>query len=397
MAGIIERFLRRRPRRGDGPTVLLLTSPAPGKYAYGYYLGEKRFPLGIGYLISVLRQSGAEVDIYDLYARDHKIDFRPYDVIGIYADTVCFKGGTLPLISRIRESGFAGKIVVGGPHTSVLPGSIPEEVDFIVQGEGEEAIVDIVEGRVSQRLIKSPRIENLDALPVPAYDAFRLKCYSLRFEENSAARSVFTYSSSRGCPFDCRFCSSKSIYNRIWTSHSAPRVVDDMQYLKERFGADGIYFREDNFSVDMNRVRQICELLIERNVRLIWKCESRVGIGRQDLQLMYDAGLRIVYVGFESGSQRLLDIYNKKIDLEQSREFVRNCKEIGIIIYGSFVVDTPWETKEDARLTTEFVEELDLDRVCLNKYIAMPGSEMYEDIIADPELAGRASTTVVRM
>ena len=396
MGFLPSRLLRRAPKRWDRPAVLFLTSPAPAKYAHGFYLGEKRFPLGIGYLVSVLVKNGVHVDFADLYARNRKVRFGDYDVVGIYADTICFEGGTIPLVRKIERSGFKGRIVMGGPHASVMPDSIPPDVHHIVQGEGEEVICGIVNGSIRERVIKSRRIRDLDSLPRPAYDIYRLSLYDLRFEELKAPRRVFTYSSSRGCPFDCRFCSSKSIYNRVWTSHSAERIVDDIRYLKDRFNIDGVYFREDNFSVDMDRVREMCSLLIEQGIRVLWKCETRVGVSHEDLALMYRAGLRIVYVGFESGSQHLLDIYNKQIDLNQSKQFVRDCKEIGLTVYGSFVVETPWETDEDVRLTREFVEELDLDRVTLNKYIAIPGSEMYEDIIRDPDLQKKKQTTVLR-
>jgi len=376
--------------------VLLLTSPAPARREYGFFLGEKRFPLGLGYMASMLRNNGISVDLVDLYAKNRVVAFENYDFIGVYCNTICFERGTLPLLNKIRNSSFKGKIVVGGPHAALLPHTIPDFVDHIVQGEGEYAMLSIVNGDKNDRIIKAPRIENLDDLPFPAYDLYNLKLYNLKFEEAKNVKRVFTYSSSRGCPFSCRFCSSKNIYNRKWTTHSAARIVSDIERLQKEYSVGGIYFREDNFTVNTKRINDFCDLILKKGVKVKWKCETRVDVDFETLKKMKEAGCTIVYVGFESGSPRVLELIDKKINLEKSVDFVNNCKKVGIKIYGSFIIGIPQETKEDIAMTNAFIDTLKLDRVCKNKYLAMPGSEMYDDIIANPSLAERYNTTVIR-
>jgi radical SAM superfamily enzyme YgiQ (UPF0313 family) len=391
--------------------LLLLTSPAPGPQAYGFYLTEKRFPLGLGYIAAIVRQHGYSVDLVDLYAKDRIVDFNQYKYIGIYANTICFEGGTLPLLERIKRAGYKGDIIMGGPHASVMPETIPSSVDYVVQGEGEEEMVSILEGVVhinikigprggettelNPRTIKAGRIRNLDDLEFPAYDLYDLSLYNLKFEEGDEYKKVFTYSSSRGCPHQCTFCSSKNIYGRKWTGHSTERIYNDLSRLKGQYGIDGIYFREDNFTANTKRLRRFCNLMIEKPLGLKWKCESRVDISKEDLQLMYDADCRIVYVGFESGSQRILDKIKKNISIEQSKEFVANCKEIGLKVYGSFVTDLPFETRIDKELTERFIKESKLERFSKNKYLALPGSELYNNIIENPAMCERYNTVVI--
>lgn len=377
--------------------ILLMTSPAPGSREYGFYLGEKRFPLGIGYIISALRQKGYSPDFVDLYAGQALPFLNKYDFIGIYVNTICFKNGTLPLLQKIKNFGYRGKIIVGGPHASVAPNTFPDYVDHVVVGEGERAMCDILDGVINERIIHADRISDLDALPRPAYDIFDLQKYMLTFEEDSSCKRVFTYSSSRGCPYSCAFCGSAKIYNHKWTHHSPQRVVDDIVYLEARYGVDGIYFREDNFAVNTKRVHEICDLLIAKNINIKWKCEMRVDIGGDLLEIMKAAGCEIVYVGFESGSQRMLDLMNKGINLDQAFRFVENAKRAGLKIYGSFVMLLPWEEEEDRILTDQFIKQAKLDRVCKNKYLAMPGSRFYDEIIESPALADRYNTVIIRI
>lgn len=376
--------------------LLLLTSPAPGPQAYGFYLTEKRFPLGLGYIAAVVRDAGYTVDIVDLYAQDREVNFGNYKHIGIYANTICFEGGTLPLLKRIRKSKFKGKVIMGGPHAALLPETIPKYVYHIVQGEGENVILGILKGEyIGQRIIKADRITELDRIPMPAYDLYDLSLYSLNFEEGDNCYKVFTYSSSRGCPHRCTFCSSKNIYGRRWTGHSAQRMYEDVSYLEAMYGVDGIYFREDNFTANIKRLRRFCSLMIENCSRLLWKCETRIDIGYDDLLLMYKAGCRIVYVGFESGSQKILNRIKKDISINQSYEFVDNCKRIGLKVYGSFVSELPFEDQQDQDYTDMFIKNSHLDRHSKNKYLAMPGSELYNEIKDNPAMVDKYNTVVV--
>ena len=129
---------------------------------------------------------------------------------------------------------------------------------------------------------------------------------------------VFTMNTSRGCPFQCTFCSVGSIWGKKYTYFSAERVVSEIEYLVQHYGAKGVYFREDNFTLNKKRLESFCNLIINKDLKIHWACESRVDtLDGEILKLMYRAGARAFYFGVESGSQKILDFLKKGIKVEQ--------------------------------------------------------------------------------
>ena len=364
--------------------VLLTTSAAPVQSPFS--TKEKRPPIGIGFLISVLRSAGHKVFFIDNYLRPANfldIDYlqqNQIDYVGIYANTICFRD-TLAMLHKLqqkRQSGrWQGKIIVGGPHTTVAPHTIPDFVDFVVQGEGERAILDIVEGRAVERLLRYPRIKDLDALPIPAWDYFLNLPYDwgIDFFED---KPVFTMNTSRGCPFDCTFCSVGSIWGREYTYFSAKRIVSDIERLITRYGAKGIYFREDNFTLDRKRLSEFCNLLIERGIKIPWACESRVSSLTPDLvELMSRAGAKGFYLGVESGSQKILDFLQKNVTIEQIRDAFKWCRDFGIKTAASVIVGVPGETESDLQLTNRLLREINPTVTWFNVFVGIPSSSLY--------------------
>ena len=365
-----------------GKKILILTSPPPHDTLSPFYLKEKLMPIGVGFLISILKNADHQVDFIDLFLKKQPLpSFEDYDYIAISSNTVCFRG-TLELINEAklaRKRGWEGKIIVGGPHTSVAPETIPDVVDYVIIGEGEKAILDVVEDKITHRLIRYERIQNLDELPFPAYNYFVNQGYDEKTSLIPEAKRVFSYSSSRGCPFNCTFCSSKNIWGKHYTFFSPERVTDDLKRLKEDYNIDGVYFREDNFSVNKNRTEKICELMIKKTPGLLWATESRVDTLSESLiKLMYNAGCRGLYFGIEGGNQKILDQYKKQITLKQIEDVFKFSKNVGIKCYASFIIDTPEETYEDRIDLLKLIDKIEPDFFSLNHYTGLPGSELYD-------------------
>lgn len=370
--------------------VLLTTSPAPEKSPF--FCNEKRFPLGIGFLLSVLRQAGHKVFFFDNFLFPRKfwaegfLQKNEIDFVGIYASTICYNG-TKEIIEgcdSLRRAGkWDGKLIVGGPHTSVNQLPLPESVDFIVQGEGELAIIDIVEGREKQKIVMGKQIENLDDLPPPAYDIFA--SHQPRYDNTVECfhdEPVFTMNTSRGCPFACKFCSVQGVWGRQYRLFSAGRVIEDIQWLKRDFGVKGIYFREDNFTGNLSRANEFCETLLNKNIKTKWLCESRVSpLSKKMLEIMAKAGCRWLYLGCESGSQRILDRINKKIFVEDIRNVINWGKELGIKCYTSWIVGVPGETEDDRQKTFQLIDDLKPFSAGIHVYIGLPGSEFYNEML----------------
>lgn len=367
--------------------ILLATSAAP--IVSPFFTDEKRPPLGLGFLISVLCNAGHKVFFIDNYLQPSDFLETDYlianqiDYVGIYADTICYRDTRRMLnsLQTLRDRGlWNGKIVVGGPHTSADLGSIPDFVDHIVIGEGEQAILDIISG-CAPRIVQAPLVENLDGLPSPAWDYFVNLPYDFTADW-IPVEPVFTMNTSRGCPFQCTFCSVASVWGRRYRYFSAERVLNDVKYLVEKYRAKGIYFREDNFSANRRRVIEFCNGLLEQGINVQWMCETRAdSLDRELIELMHKAGCVAFYIGVESGSQRVLDFLRKGITIEQIEAVFRWCSEIGVNTYASFIVGVPTETPKERQLNREFAKKIRATTTGFNIFVGIPRSPLYEYVL----------------
>jgi radical SAM superfamily enzyme YgiQ (UPF0313 family) len=367
--------------------ILLTTAAAP--LVSPFFTGEKRPPLGLGFLAAVLRDAGHQVHFVDNYLQSTGFPGNGYleenriDLVGIYANTICYRDveRMLYALQRMRKRGeWRGSIVAGGPHTSVAVDTIPEFVDHIVIGEGEQAILDIVAGS-DERVLRPSPIEDLDTLPRPAYDLFAQLPYDWSVDW-IPKQPVFTMNTSRGCPFNCTFCSVGSVWGRCYKHFSVERIVDDIRYLMHEYGARGIYFREDNFTASRKRIVSFCERLLRENLHVQWMCETRVDtLDRGILELMQRAGCTGLYLGLESGSQRILDLLKKGITVEQSARVLAWCRELGINTYGSFLVGVPTESEEERQATIDFANRTKPSVAGFNVFVGIPRSPLYDLLI----------------
>jgi len=350
--------------------VLLINNGGAGSGEFS--MKEARFPIGLGYLSAVLKQHGHATRLIDRFA-DHDAwleDVGQFDFVAVYTSTPCYDDALR--ILRLLE-GYAGPIAFGGPHATAFPHTIPPRVDYVVQGEAEYLINDLVEGRFRKdSIIRTQRIRDLDALPRADYDLFldRPRSYLWTTPFSPDAQPIFLANTSRSCPHRCTFCTTRDIWGRLWTAQSPERVVDDIAYLKRTYEVAGVYFREDIFTADKKRVHRIAELLMQRDLDVTWACETRVDAGsdRELLEIMARSGCRGIYIGAESGSQRMLDHYNKGIQVGQIVETCRNAKKNGIAVAISLIVDHPRETWRDRRATRALIRRLKPEIVWQNPY-----------------------------
>lgn len=340
------------------------------------FMLEKRSPIGIASLAAVLEKEGIEVDFVDNYVEP--IDMRAYiqetkpDWVGIYITSLLYQN-FLELLNSIGDLDV--RIMVGGPHPSNMPETIPERVDAICIGEGERAIVDIVKGS-SPRIVHCPFIEDLNSLPTPKWEIFKGIKYWDYISEFFTSK-VFSLCTSRGCPFECRFCSVGSIWGRTYRTLSAENVLKQIEQLKEMFGAEHIYFREDNFTLDRNRVIEFC-----KKCDVDWVAESRIdNLDKELLEIMASGGCKGLFLGLESGSDRMLDFMKKGITVAQIREKVNMIHDAGIKITANWVINFPTETLEERNMTADLAMELKAAVNNYNIFIGMPRSWGYNYMI----------------
>jgi len=339
--------------------------------------------------MAIARQQGHFVFFQDRYLQptpfisERFLQLQSIDCVGIQINTICSRDSfqiIRELEQQRRRGTWNGRIIVGGPHVSVLPETIPDCVDHLVIGEGETALTDILNGKANERILHGKKLTNLDDLPFQPWDIFTPLPYDdscLWMEE----RPVFTLNTSRGCPFDCRFCSVGSVWGRNYSYLSAPRIIDEINFLLTDHNAKGIYFREDNFTLNERRTREFCELLLQKKINISWACETRVdNLSRELIALMARAGCRAFYLGIESGSQRVLDYLNKGITVKQIVDAITWSKDAGINAYCSLIAGVPGETFADLRQTVRLMKRLRPNQYLFNVFVGLPDSHLYREI-----------------
>ena len=370
--------------------ILFATSAAPK--ISPFFTNEKRPPLGMGYLISLVRNEGHKVFFIDNYLKPLNFIDEGYlqknriHHVAIHANTICYRD-TLKMFNEIenlrRKGLWQGKIIVGGPHTSVALDTIPEFVDYVVQGEGERAILKIINGEVGGRVLSEERIKDLDALPFQPWDIFSTLPYDYTCPWIDS-KPIFTMNTSRGCPHNCSFCSVGSIWGKQYTYFSTDRIIAEIEYLFKKFGAKGIYFREDNFTLNLKRTEEFCEKLLKKNIRIHWACETRVdNLSEKLIELMSTAGCKAFYLGVESGSQKILDNIKKQITVEQIENTINWCKKYDVRTYCSLITGLPEETYEDYLLTKKLMEKLQPYAYSFNVFVGIPDSSLYKHVLSN--------------
>ena len=387
---------------------------------YPYFIGSKRSefrfpPLGLGYLASQLREHGITVEIVDCTflggldeAVQHVKDMSP-SIIGIYS-MFTMKDNALILGERLKDH--CELLVAGGPQPSSDPEAFLDLFDVVIIGEGEETVLEIVEGKKSLRevrgvafmekynessrlpenmVITEPRglIPDLDSIPFPARDIFDNQSYIAYYRE-MGLRPTTSIMSSRGCVFKCDFC-SQPIYGNTFRERSPSNIVDEIAEILE-LGYEKVVFQDDCFTLTKERVVDFCLEVIQKGTSFEWECLSRVDSLDEDTALlMKRAGCSRVFFGLESGSDKILRIMNKQTDKKRAVEAINSAKKVGIKAGAFFIIGYPGETNATLIETINFAGSLGLDYLSFNFPYPIPGTGLFEKLKDD--LIGAESQT----
>ena len=376
-------------------------SPAVTKSATIY------FPLWLSYAAGVLDKERYTLKLIDAPARcitkeDCLEEIRAFNPDMVVVDTSTASiNSDLAYSKVLKDTLPAVKIVLVGTHVSATVKEILPEykdyVDFIARHEYDYTIPEIakaLEGKMNfedvlgisycengelKETANRPYIQNLDELPFVSMVYKKYLNYKDYFYAHVSYPTISIFS-SRGCPSKCFYCMySQVMFGKGYRKRSAKNLFEEIQYIVANFpDVNEILIDDDNFAVDQKNVQEFCKMMIENRIQLKWVVQCRVTLSYETMVLMRKAGCRLVVVGYESGSQKVLDGMRKGITLEMSRKFNDAAKRAKMRVHGCFMVGNPGETKETMQETLAFAKSLTMDTVQFFPLMVYPGTEAYD-------------------
>jgi radical SAM superfamily enzyme YgiQ (UPF0313 family) len=389
---------------------LLLVIAAPPQTAkFLTWSSGVTHPLGAAYIAAYVREKGFSVEILDNSLEN--LDLNAFREFIAKKQPLCV--GFSTFTNSVRNSFLMAKevkevdpdifVVMGGAHASALPYDTLKHpyVDIVAKGEGEITTAELLQAirenkgfddingiyyKKNGQVIGNPErepIKDIDSLPMPAYDLLPMKKYYLPASRRMGKGYTGSVMTGRGCPYRCTFC-SRSVFGSKVRLRKPELVVDEIQHLVENYGVEEFLIWDDIFIIDKKRAIEICRLIKERDIKIIWSCSSRVDCVSDELfRELSLAGCREILLGAESGSQKILDLLHKDITLQQTEEAVRLCKKNNMLSFCTFVIGSEGETEETLRETLEFVKRIDPNYSIFCLLAPLPGSKLFDDAVQD--------------
>lgn len=340
-------------------------------------------PLALMQLATFIKEKGHEAIILDrnLYFDNKRLiyilkKFNP-DIVGMtcYTSTMI---KDMKQVARVTKENSSALVIIGGVHATLEPKSLLDfqYIDYVVRGEGEEALFEICEiidkkRAIEKNIAKIKNVNfnpmrpfiNLNDLPIPDYDLLEVRKYP-----------VATFFTSRGCPGRCTFC-----YNlgRTLRFHNTDKTIEGITRVLDKYKIREFTIADDNFANLSKRTERICQALSKYNsiFHIFLRVDQTYDKVMQNLR---KAGCWSIQFGFESGSQRMLDFLHKDVTVQQNINAIKQCRKYRIFVDGSFMVGLPTETIEEMKQTVNFIRKYKPDAVDIKFYSPYPSTELYE-------------------
>src|SRR5580658_3242480 len=320
-----------------------------------------------------------------------------YEFVVLFTSTVGFFSD-LRMAHAMKEKKPGLKICFVGPQVQIKPAESllsSADIDFVVRGEFDHAVVEYAQGKPIKDILNASYLQDgkvvhnemrpqlhtaeLDALPF-ATDVYakhlKIENYNVPFLLNP----YVAFYTSRGCPALCTFCLwPQTLSGHAWRVRSTDNVAREFESAHRLFPqAKEFFFDDDTFNIRKDRVIELCKKI--KHVGQRWSCTARDHSDYETLKAMADAGARLLIVGFESGDPQILKNIKKGSTVEMARNFMKNCKKVGIHVHGEFIIGLPGETKETINRTIDYAKELDCETIQVSLAHAMPGTELYDSM-----------------
>lgn len=361
--------------------ITLIEPKPPGYHVFSMFSMPR---LGLPILGALLKSKGYSVKIYFEDIKD--IDYSEVydsDLVGISTIT-----STAPrayaIADKVRKAGIP--LVLGGVHPTFLPEEALEHADYVVRGEGEETMLELMERIEAGEPLDGvlglsynrdgehhhnpdrPRICDLDLLPFPDFSLL----------EGVDKLKIIPISASRGCPFDCNFCSVTAMFGRRYRFRSVDSLIEEIS----RYKNNRLFFCDDNFTANLGHTKELLERMLRKNLTPRWSAQVRVEVARDRelLELMKRARCTALFIGFESINPKTLEAYNKKQDVADIKECIKIIHRYGIKIHGMFVLGSDEDDVQTIRDTGKFANKMGIDTIQFSILTPLPGSKLYNQL-----------------
>ncbi len=352
---------------------------------------QQRQPsLGLGYLVSVLRKHfGRDYFSFRIIDRNIENEVKQFNPDVVLISSVTQNFGIASTYAKYIK-GLGIPIIIGGVHITMIPSNVSNDFDVGVMGEGEEAIIDLMEVFLSKgeflpddldrikgivfsdhgaihKTEERQQINDLDSIPKPARDLLRINMHTYMF-------------SSRGCPYKCIFCSSTRFWNKV-RFFSAGYVIEEIRDLVDNYNVKLISFYDDLFIADRQRLRAIVSLIKKdkRLKKVSFTCNGRANIINDEVvALLKEMNVLSVNLGLESGCENTLRFLKHQVTLQQNLNAVKTVKRHGLSCNGSFIIGSPQETKEEMLETYKFIKKLHINLTDIYVLTPYPGTPIWD-------------------
>ncbi len=406
--------------------ILLINPSYYSTSSLGLSYGE---PLGLAYIAAAIEESGRhQVEILDsvgLMSNFAKVDGKlrigleeeelfhalsrkRFDAIGITVTKLFSDEQELVnFITKLKNKYDHTPIIAGGPEATLEWRKYIEtgNIDFIVLGEGEETIVNLLDALSKDTDIKNVRgivyrdgdgnivnngprkVLDIERIPWPARHLLPLDNYfRLRPTQYYLRKPAATILTSRACPCNCVFCNLKNIWGKKWRGRTANDVVNEIQYLANEYGVREVLIQDSNFMVDPKRVEAICDEIMRRKLDISFQVQPGLAIWQLNkglLKKLRDSGLYTLCAQVETGNAKTVKYINKKIDFEHAREIMKYANGIGLWTQTNIIIGFPFETKEDIEESIRVAESLHVDNINYIVPILYEHTDMYDDYLRE--------------
>jgi radical SAM superfamily enzyme YgiQ (UPF0313 family) len=349
--------------------------------------------LGSVLLTTILRDMEMNATAYFMTAEEAVAGRIQADLVGISTITPTATS-SYRIADHYREQGIP--VVMGGPHATCLPEEALQHADFVIRGEGETALPQLVralggdgdlvdvpglawmlKGIMHQNPV-AEAVQNLDALPFPDFSLLDLG--KGKGVTRGLVRSTLPIQTSRGCPYDCTFCSVTQMFGRNYRRRSTQSVIDELAHYDP--GLRKLFFYDDNFAVNSVRAKELLREMIARKLGFKWTTQVRADIAKDSelLDLMVEAGCYGLYIGFESVNPGALEEMKKNLSVEEMESAIRELRRRKIHIHGMFVLGFDSDTPQSVRSTVSFALSEKIDTAQFLILTPLPGTELYRSL-----------------